>query len=68
VVDGAAGMAVRLRRFAGTQHLRPAAHGRHHRTARLGVAVFEGNAVKDASLVFPQSAKRLPGAIPRVEQ
>src|SRR4030095_10323142 len=68
VVDGAAGMAVRLRTFARAQHLRPTGHRRHNRAACLRMAVFEGDAVKGASLMFAQRAEGLPGAIPRAEQ
>src|SRR5262245_30698919 len=68
VVDGAAGMAVRLRVFARAEHLRPAGHCRHHRAARLRMAVFECNAVEGASFMVMERAERLPGAIPRVEK
>src|SRR5262245_18707712 len=68
VVDGAAGMAVRLRMFTRAEHLRPACHRRHHRAARLWMAVFECNAVEGASFMVMECAERLPGAIPRIEK
>src|SRR5262245_15216752 len=68
VVDGTASMAVRLRMFTRAQHLRPAGHRRHHRTARLRMAVFECNAVEGASFMVMERAERLPGTIPRIEK
>src|SRR5262249_26498460 len=68
VVDSAAGMAVRLRMFARAEHLRPAGHRRHHRAARLRMAVFECNAVEEASFMVMERAQRFPGTIPRIEK
>ena len=54
VVNGAAGVTVRLGLLAGSQQLDPASHRRHHGAARLRVTIFECNAIERATVIFAQ--------------
>ena len=68
IVDGAAGMAVRLGALAGPQQLNHAGHRRQHRAAGLGMTVFQQDAVESAAFMIAQRCERLRSLLPGVKQ